>query len=179
MGNLRRQQKIQNTKDYVEDVDVVETDDCTLRYEWQKSSRPTCNILHEFDMGSPSTHHHANNKNDNGKVGNKYRIIGNGYWRDVWVAHSNNNNNGALDEKVVFKSMRYEHDFTLRNFDRMRRDAAAMDRLAFSDYIIDLFAFCGTSSFSEHGDGGDILAPLEKGLTQVERLQIGKSFHRT
>jgi hypothetical protein len=128
-------------------------------------------------MGSPSTHHHANNKNDHGKVGNKYRIIGNGYWRDVWVAHSN----VALpvDEKVVFKSMRYEHDFTLRNFDRMRRDAAVMDRLAFSDYIIDLFAFCGTSSFSEHGDGGDILEPLEKGLTQVERLQIGKSFHRT
>jgi serine/threonine protein kinase len=161
LGNLRRQEKIKTTKNYVEQVDPVETDDCKLRYEWQKSFRPTCNMLHEFDLSTPSTP-------INGTVDTKYRIIGNGYWRDVWVT-----NNSALDEKLVFKSMIYEHDFTLRNFDRMRRDAAVMDRLSFSDYIIDLYGFCGTSSFSEYGDGGDVLSPLENGLTPRERLQIG------
>jgi hypothetical protein len=159
LGNLRRQERIKATKNYVEGVDAVETDDCKLRYDWQKSFRPTCNTLHEFDLSTPRTP-------INGTVNTKYRIIGNGYWRDVWVANN-------AHEKLVFKSMRYEHDFTLRNFDRMRRDAAVMDRLSFSNYIIDLYGFCGTSSFSEYGDGGDVLAPLENGLTQRERLQIG------
>lgn len=159
MGDVQNQQRIKRAH-YVEGLDEVETDDCKLRYEWQKSSRPTCNSVHEFDMTTPWS------PASEGGHSKKYRIIGYGYWRDVWIVNDDM-------EKVVFKSMRYEHDFTLRNFDRMRRDAAVMDRLTFSENIIDLFGFCGTSSLSEYGDGGDIITPLENEATLLERLQIG------
>jgi hypothetical protein len=165
LGNVQRQAKIR-TAAYMDRLDVVETNDCTLRYDWQKSFRPTCNTLHEeFDLTKKTT---TPPVVPHGGFDNKmYQMIGNGYWRDVWVATNDL-------ETVVFKSMRYEHDFTLRNFDRMRRDAAVMERLTYSKHIIDLYGFCGTSSFSEHGDGGDILTPLEEGtITQLERLQIG------
>lgn len=160
LGNVENQQRLKRA-DYVEGVDRVETEDCKLRYEWQKSFRPTCNNLHEFDMNTPWT------PAPHGGFHKKYRIIGYGYWRDVWIV------NNDL-EKVVFKSMRYDHDFTLRNFDRMRRDAAVMDRMTFSKSIIDLYGFCGTSSLSEYGDGGDVITPLEDGPTMLERLQIGR-----
>jgi len=140
--------------------------DCTLRYDWQRTTHPTCNILHEFDLTTPwSTHGGRNQK--------RYRIVGNGYWRDVWIV------NEQLGGKGVFKSMRWDHDYTHRNFDRMRRDALTMERMTASKFIIDIYSFCGTSSMSEYGDGGDIPAAIwpAKGqpeLTQIEKLRIGR-----
>jgi hypothetical protein len=100
-----------------------------------------------------------------------YRMVGYGYWRDVWITANNDNL-----ERAVYKTMRYEHDQTLRNFDRMRRDALVMDRMTKSEYIIDIYSFCGTSSISEFGDGGDIpMAIFTDGpeISQIEKLRIG------
>jgi hypothetical protein len=96
----------------------------------------------------------------------------------------------------VFKTMRYRHEFTPRNFNRMRREALIMERLTSSPFVINMYAFCGTSSISEYGDGKDIAAAiwppdrsgesfrsitLERqqterptALSQLEKLHIGE-----
>ena len=169
MGDPAAQRNI--TKDDTITLDKVETDDCKLRFDWQKRSFPTCNLVHEMDTTTPWSSH--------GLIRQKhYRVVGNGYWRDVWLV-----NEDSPKERGIFKTMRYKHEYTPRNFDRMRRDAAAMERLTESPFIIDIYSFCGTTSVSEFGDGGDIEAALwpsvvegsHRRITQTEKLRIGKS----
>jgi hypothetical protein len=100
----------------------------------------------------------------------KYKIVGHGYWRDVWIVYE------LSGEKTVFKSLRFEHDINHRNLDRMRRDALTMERLTSSTFIIDIYSFCGSSSISQFGDGGDILHQLwesRQSVPQIEKLHIG------
>jgi serine/threonine protein kinase len=78
------------------------------------------------------------------------RYLANGYWRDVWTVKE------ASDETTVLKTMRYEHDYTPRNYDRHRRDAVAMERLTSSRYILDIYAFCGNSGLFEFASGGSL-----------------------
>jgi len=170
MGDAAAQRRIR--KDDSVTLDQVETEDCKLRYEWQKRSFPTCNLVHEVDTTTPWRSHGKRQQK-------RYRMVGNGYWRDVWIV-----NEEYSKERGIFKTMRYKHDYTLRNFDRMRRDAAAMERLTESPFIIDIYSFCGTSSMSEFGDGGDIetaLWPSDENqpsrLTQIEKLRIGKQLN--
>jgi len=180
LGNYTAQQAIRK-KDQTT-LDTVETEDCKLRHDWQKTSFPTCNMLHEVDLTSPwMSPHYGRRRRPN----ERYRVVGHGFWRDVWIIDNNSGKNNTQllpsgDTKPgVLKTMRYKHDFTLRNFDRMRRDAVAMDRLTESKFIIDIYSFCGTSSMSEFGEGGDITAalrPVNKSQarpTQIEKLRIG------
>lgn len=151
-------------------LDQVETEDCKLRYEWQKSSFPTCNLVHEVDTTSPWISHGLHRQK-------QYRVVGHGYWRDVWIL-----NLEFWKERGIFKTMRYKHEYTPRNFDRMRRDAVAMERLTESPFIIDIYSYCGTTSMTEFGDGGDVEAALwpfdevsHVRITQIEKLRIGKT----
>jgi hypothetical protein len=150
------------------ELDTVETDDCKLQYNWQKTSFPTCNSLHEFDGTKPL----SRKLNQRRKL---FRIIGNGFWRDVWIV---NYEHGLGSQKGILKTMRYRHDYTPRNFDRMRRDSVAMERLTKSPFVLNLYSYCGTTSLSEFGDGGDIPDALwslrsESNLSQIEKLRIG------
>jgi hypothetical protein len=145
------------------ELDDVEDENCKLQYEWQKASFPTCNSVHEVDATNPFTKHRHGYKK-------QYEIMGKGYWRDVWMVNSEYG-----DDRGVYKTMRYEHDFTARNFERMRRDGVAMERLTESPYVIDIYSFCGTSSLSEFGDGGNIEDALLKNpsWSPIEKLRIG------
>lgn len=151
LGDITAQEKIRK-RDRL-GVDTVETKDCKLR-EWQRTFRPSCNAIHEVDA-------------------TQQKIVGNGYWRDVWIVQD------SFNKTAVFKTIRFEHEITLRNFDRMRRDAVAMDQLTKSPFIIDIYSYCGTSSLSEYGDGGDIFQLLwpknrpRQPLSKLDRLRIG------
>jgi hypothetical protein len=166
-------------------LDTVENETCRLRYAWQKTSFPTCNVIHEFDGAAPWTaSSRVRNKMGSGTsssvIGRHklYRMIGYGFWRDVWIVHGPS---ATMAETAIFKTMRWIHDYTPRNYDRMRRDAVAMERLSASPFIVDLYAYCGTSSFSEYGNGGDIPDALwprgrnqdGSSLTQTDKLRIG------
>ena len=54
------------------------------------------------------------------------------------------------------KTIRYEHDYEERNYDRHRRDAVAMERMAGSPYVMDIYAFTANSGLFEFADGGSI-----------------------
>jgi hypothetical protein len=58
--------------------------------------------------------------------------------------NATNNNN-----KIVLKTLRFEHEFDLRNWDRHRRDAIAMERLTSSRFVLDIYTSCGNSGPTE------------------------------
>jgi hypothetical protein len=175
MGNIKARRRIAQRDDL--DLDSVEDDRCQLRSNWQRMSFPTCNIVHEFDSTQPWSSTSSQMRRQK-----TYRIIGNGFWRDVWIVNYESRGIQS-NERGIFKTMRYQHSYSPRNFDRMRRDSVTMERLTKSPFIIDIFAFCGTSSLSEFGDGGDIpdaLWPTKTNvaLTPIQKLRIGTLTHR-
>lgn len=152
-------------------ADQFETATCKAQYEWQLHSFPTCNLLHEREMESLIVR--SENKEE------PLKLVANGYWRDVWILPSSN-----FDGNHVLKTIRYQHDWEERNYDRHRRDALAMERLSDNPYVLNLYAFCGNSGVSEYADGGDISDAIwphnpetEKReyatITKLERLHIG------
>eukprot|EP00977_Amphora_coffeiformis_P020164 scaffold7970_cov187-Amphora_coffeaeformis.AAC.2 len=153
-------------------ADQFETETCKAQYDWQLHSFPTCNLLHEREMESLIVR--PENKEE------PLELVANGYWRDVWILPSSN-----FDGNHVLKTIRYEHDWEERNYDRHRRDALAMERLSDNPYVLNIYAFCGNSGVSEYADGGDISDAIwphnaETGkreyatMTKVERLHIGE-----
>jgi hypothetical protein len=164
-------------------ADVFEKrgDDCVAQYEWQTSSRPSCNLLLEQDMtsssssssssssfrpppppvmGDPSTQQQQTQQKEEEEE-EPIRWIANGYWRDVWevstpplLEKGGGDGNG---DKVVLKTMRYEHEFEERNYDRHRRDAVATERLTSSKNVLGIWGYCGNSGLFEYADGGSVL----------------------
>eukprot|EP00566_Odontella_aurita_P011879 CAMPEP_0113531968 /NCGR_PEP_ID=MMETSP0015_2-20120614/3789_1 /TAXON_ID=2838 /ORGANISM="Odontella" /LENGTH=383 /DNA_ID=CAMNT_0000430859 /DNA_START=455 /DNA_END=1606 /DNA_ORIENTATION=- /assembly_acc=CAM_ASM_000160 len=136
---------------------------CKEQHDWQLTTFPACNQVFEFDL----TDLGARKKGEE-----QVRLINNGYWRDVWFVREYDGTKRAL------KTMRYEHDFEERNYDRHRKDALASERLTSSPNVVDIFGFCGNSGVFEFGDGGDVdeaIWPHHKSsiLTTNERLRIG------
>lgn len=133
-----------------------------------------------------------------------------GYYRDVWVTndyddatytgglvHATNSSHVTssttnTNNKIVLKTLRYEHEFDLRNWDRHRRDAIAMERLSASPFVLDIYASCGNSGLTEYAPGGSIRNAVfprrpkrqqqntkheqqhePKRASKIERLQMG------
>lgn len=148
-------------------IEPLETDECRAQYSWQLTSFPTCNAIHETDL--------TNLPAPNRKTV-QVRLITYGFYRDVWLIQEFN------QAKRVLKTLRYEHDFTPRNYDRHRRDALAMERLTKSPHILNIYGYCGNSGLFEYAEGGDIsrvIWPSKKNaqnITQIQKLHIGK-FH--
>ncbi|KAL7578247.1 hypothetical protein ACA910_012667 [Epithemia clementina (nom. ined.)] len=91
----------------------------------------------------------ANNEeesmSEDGTMGEKrLGYLGSGYWKSAWAI-----NPRMVDELVVLKAMKREHDVDLRNLERHRRDALVMERLTFSPNIVDIFGYCGNAVISE------------------------------
>lgn len=183
-----------------------ETDECKAQWAWQKQSIPTCNPIHEVDMTNPILLHQRQLQQQEHNVSNDseaLRLVANGFWRDLWIVQTATTSNRIILQqedasllpsqhdtanKFVLKTIRYQHPFFPRNFDRHRRDAMAMERLTSSPYIVNIYAFCGNSGAFEYADGGDIttaLWPLVRvrsnnvakrvpaNLTSLERFHIG------
>jgi serine/threonine protein kinase len=104
--------------------------------EWQTTFYPTCNSHHEFDLRDSQTN-----------------LFGtNGYWRDAWkLEHSIFGSNRR--EKVVLKTLKYNHRFEDKYFEHHRVDAVAMERLTSSSHVLDIYSYCGNSVFMEFADG--------------------------
>jgi serine/threonine protein kinase len=115
---------------------------CVLS-DWQKLSFPTCNRIHEIDLGSELGIHHNNGIHSRQT---RRRYIGSGLWRDVWRIPSHEGG----EDYVVLKLMKGEHDVDSRNLDRHRRDAMTMERLTASRYIVSIYGHCGNTVLTEY-----------------------------
>lgn len=121
--------------------------------DWQKTSFPNCNELHEIDLvdalrvpkrrskKSQRMERDAEEKNNVGYVDS-------GLWRTVWKVDPR----GEKKDQVpaVLKMMKGEHDVDQRNMDRHRRDALVMERLTSSPHIVSMYAYCGNSALTEY-----------------------------
>ena len=157
---LQRQNHLQQSRDFFRhERDVWENNDnnnnhCRAMHDWQRWTRPTCNVFHELDLAD------AVETSTDGRV----RIVNNGFFRDVWTvsdfavdpavrrpvrtttSSSSSYEWPALKPKWhALKTLRYEHRYLDRNYDRHRRDAMAMERLTASPYIVDIYGHCGNS----------------------------------
>ena len=143
-------------------------EECQFKYEWQEGAFPNCNVIHEFELGQANRMlgrmARKRLRLREGDGNDLVQYLSHGYWRDVWVlSHRNAPDENHLKEKeelTVLKTLRYEHDFTDRNYDRHRKDALASERLSGSPYVVDIFAFCQNTAVFEYGKGGDIDAKL-------------------
>jgi hypothetical protein len=164
---------------------------CHARHEWQRGAFPVCNILHEYFLGQSS----QDLRRNYGEGEEIVTHLANGYWRDVWLLSkaltdftpSFDNDTSLLsyrEEKTVLKTLRYEHDFTDRNYDRHRKDALSSERLSKSPNVVDIFAYCSDSAVFEYGEGGDIDSKLwqwndeersydVRSITSFEKIDIG------
>ena len=138
-------------------------------------------MLHEVDMRNRlnlrSTGSSSSNvtNSDVNRLDDKIQYIAYGYWRDVWkIIHSTPTSvvknitattittttaqvTKKRDEVVILKTLRFQHEFTIRNYDRHRRDAMIMEHLTSNQAIVNIFGYCSNSVFSEYGDGGDLV----------------------
>ena len=154
MISRKRQEMLDGSNDYrTRARDVLETEHCKAQYSWQMDSKPTCNTVHEVGMRLDSSFPLLS-------LGGSVDLVNNGYWRDVWImeaiTRSSNNSQPEQVETVVLKTQRAEHEFSIRNMDRNRRDAMAMEHLTKSPWILDIYGFCGSSSISEYASNGSI-----------------------
>lgn len=138
---------------------------CEL-FDWQRHIKPTCNSIHENDL----TDFFIEN---NDKADERVRLIAHGFWRDVWKIRRD-----GKDSWSAFKTIRTEHDYTDRNFDRHERDAIVMDLLTKSPHIVKMHSFCGHSTFTEFTTDGslsDLIWPPDESMMSAsmrERLEM-------
>mmetsp|Transcript_13049 Transcript_13049/g.19873 ORF Transcript_13049/g.19873 Transcript_13049/m.19873 type:complete len:523 (-) Transcript_13049:32-1600(-) len=111
--------------------------DCIQSRDWQLTTLPSCNTIHEVPM--------ADFENPS-----QVALLSNGWWRDVWRFKEYDGT------RMVLKTMRYMHEWEERNYDRHRRDALAAERLTSSEMTVNIFSYCGNSGLFEYSDGGDI-----------------------
>jgi len=138
-------------------ADPFAVGDCVPMHEWQKHSFPTCNTLHETGLHDMI----KNNPNSTDMDEERVRLVNNGYWRDVWIVDDAPSRGGPTIPSFVVKTIRYEHDYTQRNYERHRRDAVAMERLTSSPYVVNIFGFCANSGVFEFSSGGDVRTVVE------------------
>ena len=125
---------------------------CVHREPWQAGSKPTCNVVHEADVGNV------------GLVASPRlnQRIANGGWVEIWKVYGPGREDGTADDPVVLKTKLYHHDFTPRNMDRYRRDAIVLERLTFSPHVLDIYGYCGVTDIIPYYDGGDLGTAIER-----------------
>jgi len=118
---------------------------CVPMHEWQTSSYPSCNVVHEINMDPDST------------TGN-FQFINCGSARCAFAlkGFSTEYNNLFEEEVLVLKTQKYSKDYSSSNFEAARMDGVVMERLTSSPYITSIFGFCGTSQLTEYSEGGNI-----------------------
>jgi hypothetical protein len=125
---IAAQLHLNDSEDYEDGAaDPLESHRCKAQFDWMKTSFPSCNHLHESDLTDLKAETRHNER---------VRLLGGGYWRDVWKVKN------SVNEKVVLKTLRYQHDFEERNYDRHRRDAVAMERLTWSPNVSSSRLYC-------------------------------------
>ncbi|CAJ1933274.1 unnamed protein product [Cylindrotheca closterium] len=132
--------------------DPLREGDCEPMDPWQETSFPSCNLMHEVD------------------VAQQMEVLTEGGYNTIYKMKDID---GATH---IVKILKYERDYSDRNFDRVRRDSLLMERASGSDYVVDTYSFCGFAQVIEYGKGGNLGDFLHgdhyRRITQNQKLQI-------
>lgn len=136
---------VHQTRHKKKDVEAI-PDGCRLPYQWQRTSFPDCNRVHEIDLKQHLNLHRRPLESDSSTTTtttDKEYYIRSGLWRDVFAMRPDGTTS------VVIKLMKVEHDVDQRNLDRHRRDALTMERLTAAPNVVDIYGFCGNTVLTE------------------------------
>jgi hypothetical protein len=165
--------------------DPYTKNECVPMQEWQTTYQPSCNGMHELALDSLGASTRINKEKslkrwDRGRLeGLNASLFGTkGFWRYAWkVVIGHNDHRKAEEDTVVFKNLKYEHNFEDAHFEHDRIDAVAMERLTSSPHVINIFGFCGHSVMTEYADGkrlGELADKSKK--TPLQRLEIARDI---
>ena len=147
---LRTWRYIKDDENYnhpTDDDDVImqqNTKECQPMSSWYNLSYPTCNIIHEIDIPTQT-------------YSNTFHYLASGGSNDVFkVTHEHHNmlhDASSKGEEFVLKklspkskhrlSLSNEKDYTIHNFDIVKKDALITEQLTKSKYILPLYSYCG------------------------------------
>ena len=119
--------------------------ECTPMADWQTTFNPSCNSEHEMDMPF------LLNKDAYSLVSEK------GFWRNAWKVDMEVAENGMSPmSNIVIKSLKYIHEPNFETFELNRVDGVSMEQLTHSQYITDIYGYCGTTSLQEFAGAGSL-----------------------
>lgn len=140
--------------------DPLYENDCIPMQSWQTTSFPTCSSIHELDFYSKS------------RTG-EFNFVTSGGYNDIFSLEDTNR--GEIDPKLAIKILREGTSYTDRNFDRVRRDGLILERSTKSDYVLDVYGFCGFLVLVPFTEEGNLPRIIRKGrdgkLTSMMKLQ--------
>jgi len=133
--------------------------ECVPMHEWQTKSYPNCNVMHEQTLTTIQT-------------ASTSRLLASGWWRMTFRTYNQ-------DEPIAYKTMRYERPLSKFVVDKHRIDAIIYDRMTKSEYIMDIYGYCGFAGLFEYAEAGQNLEELIFGkenrnnpLSKLERLEL-------
>mmetsp|Transcript_12888 Transcript_12888/g.30428 ORF Transcript_12888/g.30428 Transcript_12888/m.30428 type:complete len:889 (+) Transcript_12888:518-3184(+) len=159
--------------------------ECVPMQEWQTMYQPSCNGMHELALQTLGKRARTDEENSL-KTWHRGRVEGlnatlfgtKGFWRYAWKVVIDYRDHGKAEEDtIVFKNLKYEHNFEDAHFEHDRIDAVAMERLTSSPHVINIFGFCGHSVMTEYADGKRLgeLADKSKKIP-LKRLEIARDI---
>jgi serine/threonine protein kinase len=116
------------------DFTTERTDGCLPMSEWQVKSFPNCNSFHETDFGRSVR---------DGELS----VLGRGWFRTTWQYGP-----PGAPIPLVLKTLRMEREFLPEYYELHRRDATAMERLTWSEFVVDIYGYCAQSVVNEMAD---------------------------
>jgi hypothetical protein len=160
--------------------------ECVPMHKWQTQSFPTCNLIHETDLGqffSFMDHVGGGNYNKERQqrqeprhidlVHELVRLKAHGYFRDVYEIKDHDKLS-----KVAFKTNRFERTFDAWTLDRHRMDALVMDRMTRSTHIMDIYGYCGVGSLVEYATGDLMHMIYKEQARDVSRMRRGVQLNK-
>lgn len=110
---------------------------------WAQQYYPQCNSFHELGLERDYESERAKKPGYDESYDSFY--ISHGYYRDVWVVHQPSEEN----LKTVVKMTRWKHQYAIRTYWNVQKDAMVMERLTGSPRIVDIYGHCGTAVWVE------------------------------
>ncbi len=131
-------------------------EECVQGRAWHSFVPLNCNAFHEIDSGM------TQEGRDNG---NYYQFLDGGGRRDAWTLYHSIPKQ-EQSERVVLKKLRWGKTRTgtkydENTFDNQRKDALALERLSHSPHVIDVYGYCGMSTFNEFAGNGNLYRYLK------------------
>ena len=116
---------------------------------WHAYHFPNCNEIHEVALAAAVQkgfrQRDAADRRHDAPLG----FVGAGLWRDVFTCDPHGETAGAAGADAappaVLKVMKSEHAYDQRNFQRHRRDALVMERLAGSRHLVPIYGYCANT----------------------------------
>lgn len=145
-----------NDADHVPLKPYANHTECQPMNSWQTESKPTCNSIHERDLGflTYDTDYQALEQ---------VRLLAHGYFRDVYMVKDSD-----FQTNVALKTGRWERIYDAYMMERHRMDAVVMDQLTRSPHVMDIYGFCGMGGLFEFADGGSLEDWIKVGEERLE-----------